>query len=227
MHINFKHFKVIIINLLRLCFFLFNFQIDFSGLDALELHELNIESLWPDFDHKPLTTTSYMENLTSLQVENCNKLKYLFSFAVAERLVKLRSLKVIDCSEMEDVVAAREEYPPTSEQILFPKLESIELSNLGGLKSFCGGADHCIQLPNLSNLWINECPKLKTFVDKQGENELDATKPFFDENVSLTYLFNFHLVIYIYIYIYISVRFYYPQFVIYQFKLFILLGWWQ
>ena len=207
MRINFKHFTVIIINLIRLYFFLFNFQIDFSGLDYLVLNGLNIESLWPDFDHKPLATTSYMENLTILRVSNCNKLKYLFSFAVAERLAKLRLLEVSDCNEMKDVVAvrkklAREEYPPTSEQILFPKLESIKLSNLEGLKSFCGGADHRIQIPTLSKLSILNCIKRKTFVVKQGENKIDAIKPFFDENVSLTYLFNFQILLYMYIYIY-------------------------
>ena len=121
-----------------------------------------------------------MENLTSLEVWNCNKLKYLFSFAVAVRLVKLESLKVSDCSEMEDVVALRkklatEEYPQSSELILFPKLESIVLYDLEGLKSFCGGADHRIQIPTLSKLWMLNCIKLKTFVDKQGENELGAT----------------------------------------------------
>ena len=153
----------------------------------MKLSVLNIERLWPDFDRKLLATTSYMENLTSLTVSKCNKLKYLISFTMAERLVKLKQLIVKDCSEMECIVVVRKrldgEDQRSSKQILFPKLTSIRLDGLSGLKSFCQGADDCIQLPALLELHIYTCPELKTFVDKQGENEL-ATKSFFHEKVS-------------------------------------------
>ena len=200
-HINIKPFTLIIIYIFFFYFFIF--QIELSGLHDLKLLWLNIERLWPDFDRKLLATTSYMENLTSLRVESCNKLKYLISFAMAERLVMLKKLEVKSCSEMECIVVVRKrldgEDQRSSKQILFPKLTYIRLEYLSGLKSFCQGADDCIQLPALLKLQIVTCPELRTFVDKQGENEL-AAKSFFHEKVSFilrVYLVFYHFLIHV------------------------------
>ena len=79
-------------------------QVAFSRLEYLKLSQLNVESLWRDVDHKLLATTFYMKNLTSLDVQRCNKLKYLFTLAITERLVKLETLIVQSCNAMEDII---------------------------------------------------------------------------------------------------------------------------
>ena len=162
-------------------------QVEFSRLKVLRLSELNVESLWPNIDHKLLATTFYMENLTHLYVWSCNKLKYLFTLAIAERLVKLEELTVQNCSAMEDIIVTNKklvgEDQQCFERILFPKLKSLELFELPALKRFCMRDDYCIQLSSLSRLDIENCPELKTFVDNQEENQL-ATKPLFNDKVS-------------------------------------------
>ncbi|GMN70953.1 hypothetical protein TIFTF001_054555 [Ficus carica] len=113
---------------------LFNEMLEFPGLETLDLYGLNaVESVWQ------LQTTCYMVNLTSLKVGNCNSLKYLFSLAVAERLVKLKNLQVYDCKLTEDIVVTKKlgEEGRSGNKILFPQLESLTLSKLSTLRTFC------------------------------------------------------------------------------------------
>ncbi|GMN54568.1 hypothetical protein TIFTF001_023695 [Ficus carica] len=125
---------------------LFNEMLEFPGLEKLDLDGLNaVESVWQ------LQTTSYMVNLTSLSVENCNSLKYLFSLAVAERLLKLNNLLVANCEVMEYIVATKKlgEEGRSGNKILFPQLESLTLSKLSTLRTFCHEE---VILPKLESL---------------------------------------------------------------------------
>ncbi|GMN68206.1 hypothetical protein TIFTF001_037264 [Ficus carica] len=125
---------------------LFNELLEFSGLERLDLYGLNtVESVWQ------LQTTCYPVNLTSLHVGNCNSLKFLFSLAMAERLVKLKNLRVYDCKLMEDIVVTKKlgEEGRSGIKILFPQLEYLTLSKLSSLRKFCHGK---VILPKLESL---------------------------------------------------------------------------
>ena len=109
-------------------------QLEFPGLERLDLYGLHaVESVWP------LQTTCYVVNLTSLHVGNCNSLKFLFSLAMAERLVKLKNLRVYDCKLMEDIVVTKKlgEEGRSGNKILFPQLQSLTLFELSALRKFC------------------------------------------------------------------------------------------
>jgi hypothetical protein len=65
----------------------------------LKLHSINVQRIWDD----QLSAHSCFENLTKLTVDGCEKLKYLFSYSVAERLVKLEHLSISSCKLVEEI----------------------------------------------------------------------------------------------------------------------------
>ncbi|XP_062076327.1 uncharacterized protein LOC133781370 [Humulus lupulus] len=176
---------------------LFNDTVSFANLEILSLEELNIEKLWAE----QLLSNSYMQNLTSLEVESCHNLKYMFSFTLAQCFVNLESLKVGNCKAMEDICVTTKKFGEEEsrlERILFPKLEFIELDKLSALQRFCA-TDSCMEFPQLLELTIKDCPKLKTFVssstisiqvfvDHKEVNQLVSAQPFFNEKVSFANL---------------------------------------
>jgi len=49
-----------------------------------------------------------MYNLTSLIVDNCVGLKYLFSSTLVESFKNLKQLEISNCSMMEEIIAKKE-----------------------------------------------------------------------------------------------------------------------
>ena len=85
-------------------------------------------------DPKGLLT---FQNLWSLKVEDCPRLKYLFPVFVAKTLVQLEDLWIISCG-MEAIVANENE-DETTPLFLFPQLTTLLLESLHQLKRFCLG----------------------------------------------------------------------------------------
>ncbi|GMN43667.1 hypothetical protein TIFTF001_012866 [Ficus carica] len=145
---------------------LFNEMLEFPGLEILDLYGLNaVESVWQ------LQTTCYMVNLTSLNVGNCNSLKYLFSLAMAESLVKLKNLLVENCEVMEDIVVTEKlgEERRSGNKILFPQLESLMLSKLSSLRMFCNEEVILPKLESLSTDWS------EAIAEMLGTNQSSST----------------------------------------------------
>ncbi|PON59555.1 AAA+ ATPase [Trema orientale] len=163
---------------------LFSEEVSFPNLENLYVEEMNVEKLWP----KELLVNSYIQNLTTLKVKRCNGLKYLFRFVMAESLVNLKRLKVVECKAVEDILLPkREEGIRLEKTIVFPKLEDLKLKELQALKRFCA-ADSCLEFPSLSELHMVECPQLKTFVmpvQVSVDNEKVNQLPLIHEKVIL------------------------------------------
>ncbi|XP_062082834.1 uncharacterized protein LOC133789120 isoform X3 [Humulus lupulus] len=174
---------------------LFSETVLFPNLKELTIWEISIEKIWPN----QLSSGSFMQNLTSLEVESCNSLKYLFSFSLAQKLLNLKKLEVRYCIAMEDIGVTNKklgEEDTQLENILFPKLDSIELCQLSALQRFCA-RNSCMEFPLLSKLIVNDCQELKIFVscptipisevsiEHREVNQLVSTQPFFNEKVSL------------------------------------------
>ncbi|XP_062083141.1 uncharacterized protein LOC133789321 isoform X2 [Humulus lupulus] len=174
---------------------LFTETVLFPNLLELTLRKISTENIWPD----QLSSGSFMQNLSILKVESCNSLKYLFSFSLAQKLLNLKKLEVRYCMAMEDIGVPNKKLGEEDTQlgnILFPKLDSIELYQLSALQRFCA-RDSCMEFPLLSKLIINDCQELKIFVscptipisevsvDHREVNQLVSTQPFFNEKVSL------------------------------------------
>ncbi|XP_062076326.1 uncharacterized protein LOC133781369 [Humulus lupulus] len=102
-------------------------------------------------------------NLKEFTVSHCNNIKYLLSSVMARSLVQLKKLSVKECENIEEVIVSDEESGGGgSKSIIFEKLESLELKYLPNVIKFCEGYD--IECPLLSELSIDDCPKLKEFI---------------------------------------------------------------
>ncbi|CAJ1950250.1 unnamed protein product [Sphenostylis stenocarpa] len=100
--------------------------------------------------------------LTSLELNYCPGLKNLMASSTAQSMVQLKTMKVIYCGEVEQIVTneGSEEM-----KIVFGKLITIELALLNKLASFCSCNNCKFEFPTLEILIIRECPKMKTFTE--------------------------------------------------------------
>ncbi|WJX37912.1 hypothetical protein P8452_25628 [Trifolium repens] len=106
---------------------LFNDQVAFPDLDTLKLSSLNLNKIWNDNHHS-------MCNLTSLIVESCGGLKYLFSSTMVESFKNLKHLEISNCPLMEEIIA-KEERNNEIEEVNFLKLEKITLKDMDNLNT--------------------------------------------------------------------------------------------
>ncbi|KAK8633712.1 hypothetical protein V6N13_014551 [Hibiscus sabdariffa] len=98
------------------------------------------------------------KNLTVLEVEECNNLKYLFSVSMALELVQLTDLKVKNCPMIEQIIKTGAE-ETTIDTLPLPKLKMIKLESCSELTSFCMGSI-TLQCPSLIRIEVDNCPKM-------------------------------------------------------------------
>ncbi|XP_045824893.1 uncharacterized protein LOC123917266 [Trifolium pratense] len=106
---------------------LFNDQVAFPDLHFLKLSFLDLNKIWND-------NYRSMCNLTSLIVESCDGLKYLFSSIMVKSFENLKQLEISNCPLMEDIIA-KEERNNKMEEVHFFKLEKITLKDMDNLKT--------------------------------------------------------------------------------------------
>ncbi|KAM6555202.1 hypothetical protein CsatB_015964 [Cannabis sativa] len=150
----------------------FNKKVSFPKLEDLTMMGTNIEKLWPDqlMLSSSSSSSSYMQNLTTLELERCDNLKYVFSFSVAQKFVNLQSIRVKDCEAMEDIIRVVDQ--PGEEETthhnqmkridLFPKLEFLHLHGLSSLQKFSSAEK--TSFPNLKVLTVQNCNKMKSLL---------------------------------------------------------------
>ncbi|KAB5529212.1 hypothetical protein DKX38_019293 [Salix brachista] len=176
---------------------LFNKKIEFPNLEDLKLSSIEVEKIWPD---QPLELSYWFVRLTSLIVEGCRNLKYLFTTSMVESLAQLKRLELCDCVSMDEIIIknglGEEE---NMRGMMLPKLEFLKLKGLPNLTRFCTG--HLIQCCFLQELWIEDCPALKTFISKSLSTDAVANNQFeetnstlFDEKVAFSNIEKLHIV---------------------------------
>ncbi|CAL5345776.1 unnamed protein product [Camellia sinensis] len=111
-----------------------------------------------------------LRNLRKMDVISCGKLKYVFQPSIAQALHQLEVLWVVNCEEMEEIVAAKqnegqqEEEERVDYKMVFKSLKQLYLADLPNLSGFCtGGDDFPFEWPSLEILIERKCPKMKTF----------------------------------------------------------------
>ncbi|GAU50694.1 hypothetical protein TSUD_410500 [Trifolium subterraneum] len=126
----------------------FNAQVAFPKLDTLKLSSLlNLNKIWDgNYDS--------MHNLTSLIVDNCGGLKYLFSSTVVGSFKNLKHLEISNCAMMEEIIA-KEEENNALEEVHFLKLEKIIVKDMDNLKTIW---HH--QFETVKMLQVNNCDKI-------------------------------------------------------------------
>ncbi|KAJ6359720.1 hypothetical protein OIU77_003847 [Salix suchowensis] len=176
---------------------LFNKKIEFPNLENLKLSSIKVEKLWQD---QPGELSYWFLRLTNLIVEGCGNLKYLFTTSMVESLAQLKRLELCDCEPMEEIIIknglGEEE---NVRGMMLPKLQFLKLKGLPNLKRFCTG--HLIQCCFLQELWIEDCPALKTFISKSlstdavSNNQFEETNStLFDEKVAFSNIEKLHIV---------------------------------
>ncbi|KAL2625540.1 hypothetical protein AAZV13_07G058850 [Glycine max] len=125
-------------------------------LELLSLHWCHkLRNLAP-----PSVSLAY---LTNLEVRNCGRLRNLMASSTAKSLVQLKSMKISECDELEEIVT--NEGNEEEEQIVFGKLITIELEYLLKLKSFCSYNNCEFKFPSLEILIVRECRMMQTFTE--------------------------------------------------------------
>ncbi|KAJ0088856.1 hypothetical protein Patl1_33083 [Pistacia atlantica] len=140
-------------------------------LESLSLHNLKeLKGLWKGPAH-----VLRWENLTTLTISGCKKLKHIFSFTLAERLGQLELLVVQDCENLEQVFYLdheREEYVGGGDHknVVLSKLKKLHLEGLAKLVSFfLEKYDACC--PALEEFRVKDCSKLTTtFIGEEFKN---------------------------------------------------------
>ncbi|GMY19465.1 disease resistance protein RPS2-like isoform X2 [Fagus crenata] len=129
-----------------------------SQLKILELGKLSkLMYVWKNFSQGILG----FQNLTSIVIELCAKLRYLFPPSIAKLLVELQSVNLVATNMMENIVQ-RDGEEEAEDTIVFPKVSSFTLISLPNLMSFCIEA-YSFEWPSMKQIRVSYCHKLKTF----------------------------------------------------------------
>ncbi|KAM7469283.1 hypothetical protein LguiA_007466 [Lonicera macranthoides] len=157
-----------------------------------QLEEITLSNL-PRMTHVWKKVPKYyvgFHNLTSVQVMNCDSLRYLFSPLIAKCLLRLRKLSVIYCKKMEEVVSECDEESEVQENsvdmILFPELDELDLKNLPSLMHLVPArANYAFR--KLSYLAVLNNVGTETH-DLQGNASSSISTPIFNEEIATTSL---------------------------------------
>ncbi|XP_052293095.1 probable disease resistance protein At4g27220 isoform X2 [Citrus sinensis] len=138
---------------------LFNEKLVLPNLEVLEVRDINVAKIW----HNQLSAvmSCNVQNLTRLVVEDCCKLRYVFSYSTAKRLGQLQHLVISRCPLLEEIVG-KEGGVEADPSFVFPQLTILKLSSLPKLRAFYPGI-HTLECPILTRLEVSLCDKLESF----------------------------------------------------------------
>ncbi|KAL9356191.1 hypothetical protein Peur_049444 [Populus x canadensis] len=100
------------------------------------------------------------QNLTNLDVRDCKRLVKLVTSTTAKSLAQLTRMSIKDCGMVTEIVANEGE--GIKDEIVFSKLEILELHLLPSLTSFCS-EKHSFDFPSLVEVTVEQCPEMKFF----------------------------------------------------------------
>lgn len=142
-----------------------------TRLKHLKVSLVKIEKIWYN-----LGMSSFIENLTILNIDGCSNLEYLFSSSVVLNcLIHVKSLEVSNCKSMKEILQMEK-----LGNIVLLNLELVKLKNLQQLTRFCSG--NLIECNGLIELSIEDCPELGGLISNSA-NSNNST--LFDEKVKI------------------------------------------
>ncbi|KAH9753062.1 Disease resistance protein [Citrus sinensis] len=165
-----------------------------------------------EISHGQALPVSFFNNLRHLVVDDCTNMSSAIPANLLRCLNNLEWLEVRNCDSLEEVLhlevlnADKEHIGP-----LFPKLFELRLIDLPKLKRFCNFTGNIIEMLELENLTIENCPDMETFISNSlvhvttdnkkpqkltsEENFLLAhqVQPLFDEKVAFPQLMKLKL----------------------------------
>ncbi|XP_040966688.1 probable disease resistance protein At4g27220 isoform X4 [Gossypium hirsutum] len=146
----------------------------FSSIKELYLTNLlEVRIIWNDF-----AQVVTLNNLTSLKVSDCKKLRYIFSPTNARSLSRLMYLCIKGCDELEQIILAKDQVSSSSsnadiglQPLSFPNLTQIIVTNCGNLKSLFPFGFVPV-LPKLESLELKRNSKLEQVFKLENEVEM-------------------------------------------------------
>ncbi|MED6204286.1 hypothetical protein PIB30_007757 [Stylosanthes scabra] len=113
-----------------------------------------------------------LAHLTILEIVGCSSrgLNYMISASIANSLGQLKTMKVIGCESLVEIVSEETREGEEEKQnvgtpvpIIFKQLTTLELVSLESLNSFCGSKNCGFEFPSLENLIVSGCPNMEVF----------------------------------------------------------------
>ncbi|KAH1063276.1 hypothetical protein J1N35_028263 [Gossypium stocksii] len=141
-------------------------------LDWSDLFEMRI--IWNDFGQ-----VVTLENLTTLVLRDCKKLRYIFSPTMARSLSHLVYLSIDGCEEIERLILANDKISSSSssnaglQPISFPSLTKITITNCRNLKSLFPFGSIPV-LPKIESLKVERNSKLEQVFELEDEPKVVA-----------------------------------------------------
>ncbi|PHU05992.1 hypothetical protein BC332_26814 [Capsicum chinense] len=167
-------------------FFLTKYTLEFPFLRALQIHvcpemkkfvqqgSVNIPSLLELAGANCITSLcthqlpmGYFSKLEKLVVRKCGELRNLMSQSMARGLLNLRTLRILECQLMEEVITEEEQQGEEimTNEPLFPVLEELKLYDLPKLGHFIL-TKHVVEFPFIKEVDIRDCPKMESFIQQ-------------------------------------------------------------
>ncbi|MBA0669510.1 hypothetical protein Goklo_029666, partial [Gossypium klotzschianum] len=117
----------------------------------------------------------FLKNLKDLEIEECCKLKSLFSPSLIQSLVLLEELKIRCCDELKTLFADPEidgeiESKPSSLPLRLPKLNTLSIKGCAKLE-YVVPITLAQGLPALESLWVSSCGALKQVFGMPNEQD--------------------------------------------------------
>ena len=179
------------------------YQVGYRGLYRLTLSDTSPQmEIWHTSPQEILN----FKNISEMEFCNCRSLKYIFTPSMALSLNLLFSLKIKECSSMEEVIREHGvEKEATTDKFTFPWLSYLTIESCSNFRCFYLGS-RTLEFPSLLRITIAECPKMTTFSSpfwrnkekvwigvgsgrRLGQGDLNIAPTFFSDKVSL--LLNF------------------------------------
>ncbi|GKV43512.1 hypothetical protein SLEP1_g50795 [Rubroshorea leprosula] len=135
---------------------------NFNPLQSLQLLLLaKLENLKSLFEEKALAPSALSFPLKTIMIHNCPKIKKLFSpRLLVWHLQNLECIVVVDCEELEEIMASEESEEEEDGKLPLHKLKILGLHGMPKLKSICGRT-RVLVCDSLEALEIKNCPLLK------------------------------------------------------------------
>ncbi|CAK7340772.1 unnamed protein product [Dovyalis caffra] len=105
-------------------------------------------------------SSASFQSLLTLDMKFCNGLSILITSSTAKNLAQLVNLTIGDCKMITEIVGKQGD--EAEDEIVFSKMECLQLTNLKSLTSFCPGND-TFKFPLLTEVSGQRCPNMKIF----------------------------------------------------------------
>ncbi|GMY19458.1 probable disease resistance protein At4g27220 [Fagus crenata] len=162
---NLENLHIYYIDLLEVVFDLEGLKVDddrqtITTLVQLKILTLELLNYLTDVWKNVPQEIQVFQNLRSIEVSKCCRLRYIFPLFVAKLLVELQSIKLKKCDVIEDIVQ-RDGEEEAADFTLFPKVSSFIVEELPNLVTFCKEA-YSLEWSSMRKIRIFQCNKFKT-----------------------------------------------------------------